>query len=130
VSLARRTGARIAVTGAGPSSTAARAFLRAELDGVRYASFERADGGALEDVLTDTDMLVFVAGADEAVDKSLASALAAAARERGVLVAAIVVHRERSAGPSALLGALREAADMVMIVRDPDDVRAVVAALR
>jgi hypothetical protein len=136
VSTTRRAGARIAVTGAGPASTAARSFLRAELDGVRVLAFERADGGwrhddsQLGDVLAETDMLVFVVDADETAQESHTTTLAEAARERGILVAAIIVGRDRVFGRSALLAALRDAADMVMVVRDPDDVRAVVAALR
>ncbi|MEA2689929.1 MAG: hypothetical protein QOD51_2536 [Candidatus Eremiobacteraeota bacterium] len=140
VSVARRAGARIVVTGTAPPAAAARSFLRAELDDVRFLDVDvlgdvRSAGGGcavaadLEDTLRDADMLVFVAGAAETADERRTAALAEAARERGMLVAAVVVGHDRS-GRSALLEALREAADMVMFVRDPDDVHAVVSALR
>jgi len=121
VSAERRAGARIAITGAGSASPAARSLLRAELDDVRQL--------ASDDTFADADMLVFVADAGESADARTAQ-LAHAARERGLLVAAIVVTRDRTLGRSALLAALRDAADMVMIVRDPSDVHAVIAALR
>lgn len=124
----RRAAARIAVIGAGPSDAAARAFLRAELDGVRYQPF--AETNDLAEALSDVDMLVFIAGSAESVDEQRTRAVASAARDRGILVAAIVVDTGAPDAGTRLLAALREAADMVMVVRDPADVRAVVAALR
>ncbi len=123
VTVVRRATARIVVTGTSAASATARSFLRAELDGVRF--LDATDGAALD----GADMLVFVADADEVTDEPRTAALAAAARERGMLVAAVVAGGDR-AGRSPLLAALRDAADMVMIVREPADVRAVVAALR
>jgi hypothetical protein len=122
VTLAKRAGARIAVTGAGGASAAAGALLRAELDGVRVID----DAAALD----DADMLVFVADAGDAVDAPRTAAFAEAARERGILVAALVTSADRRRGRSALLAALREAADMVVVVRDRGEVASVVAALR
>jgi hypothetical protein len=130
VSPSRRAGARIVVTGVGESSATARSFLRAELTGVRLAETQRTGGGAFDETLHDADMLLFVADAGEQSDAERAGLLAEAARERGMLVAAVVVNRERLPGRSPLLAALREAADMVVVVRDPSDVHAVVAALR
>jgi|GEM_PF-3436340 len=123
VTVVRRATARIVVTGTAAASAAARSFLRAELDGVRF--LDATDGAALD----GADMLVFVADAGEVTDEPRTAALAAAARERGILVAAVVAGGDR-AGRSPLLATLRDAADMVMIVREPADVRAVVAALR
>ena len=124
----RRAAARIAVTGAGPSAGAARAFLRAELDGVRYQSLEAQN--EFDRGLADADMLVFVAGAAEQVDEKRMHAVASAARGRGILVAAIVLDTGAPDAETRLLASFREAADMVMVVREPDDVRAVIAALR
>lgn len=124
----RRAAARIAVTGAGPSDGAARAFLRAELDGVRYQPFVAE--GELDGAIGNADMLVFVAGAAELVDERRTHTLASAARNRGVLVAAVVLDSGPPAADARLLTAFRDAADMVMIVREPDDVRALIAALR
>ena len=122
MSLALRAGARIVVTGA-----AARSFLHAELAGVRYLPFD--GGGELGESLRDTDMVVFVVDAGDAAMPH-AAAVAAAARDRGILVAAIVLSDTALHGRSPLLAALREAADMVMIVRDSQAAHAVIAALR
>ena len=124
----RRAAARIVVTGAGRSAGAARAFLRAELDGVRYQPLDAQS--EFDGALGDADMLVFVAGAAEQVDQKRMHAVASAARGRGILVAAIVLDTGPPDAETRLLASFREAADMVMIVRDPDDVRAVIAALR
>jgi len=124
----RRAAARIAVTGAGPSDGAARAFLRAELDGVRYEPF--AAESEVDGALRDADMLVFVAGAGEQVDEMRTHAVASAARGRGILVAAIVLDTGASDLQTRLLASFREAADMVMVVRDSQDAYAIVAALR
>ena len=137
-----RAGARIVVAGAARPGTAARSFLRAELDDVRFLddgrfadddrSLDSARTGAAalpDDTLRGADMLVFVADAADAVDEPGTVALAQAARERGMLVAAVIVGHDRT-GRSPLLEVLREAADMVMFVRDPGDVHAVVSALR
>jgi hypothetical protein len=120
--IARRAGARIAITGVAETGGLARTLLRGELDGVRVL--------AGNDELRDVDMLVFVAGAADAIDAERVAALAERARERGMLIAALVVSGSRHIGASPVLGALRDAADMVMLVRDPADVQAVVAALR
>jgi len=117
-----RAAARIAVTG----GSAARSFLRAELDDVRFLTPESGEG---VEALRDADMLVFVADVSETPDDARIARLAAEARERGILVAALIVGVERS-GPSPLLATLREAADMVMVIREAEDVQAVVAALR
>jgi cell division GTPase FtsZ len=137
VSAVRRAAARIAIAGAGTGGSAARAYLRAELEGVRFIAAEggERDGAAsaLRDgaasALRDADMLVFVAESDEVPDAASTARLAAAAHERGMLVAALLVGPDRG-GASALLAVLRDAADMVMLVRDGDDARAVIAALR
>ena len=119
-----RAAARIAVSG----GSAARSFLRAELADVRFVTFASdEDAGA---AVRDADMLVFVAEQHETPDESRIAALAEAARTRGILVAALVVAGDPGSGPSALLAMLREAADMVMVLRDAADVQAVVAALR
>ncbi|HEY0381504.1 MAG TPA: hypothetical protein VGC72_04845 [Candidatus Elarobacter sp.] len=130
VSATRRAAARLMVTGTGTSAGAARSFLRAELDGVRFVAFERADAAELNAALRETDIVVFVAGATDPANERQIAAVAEAARERGILLAAVVVTANRSSGPSPLLAALRDAADMVMILRDAGDVHAVVAALR
>jgi len=124
VRVSRRAGAHIAVTGSSGRSAAAAALLRAELDGVRIVA---ETNGAAD--LHDADILLFVADAGETVDEPRTAALAAAARERGILIAALVVGEGR-AGGSPLLAALRDASDMVLMLRNADDVRAVVAALR
>lgn len=129
MSAARRAGARIVVTAAAQPGAAARSFLRAELDGVTFLDLARSQAADARETLRGADMLVFVAGAADTADEPSTAALAQAARERGILVAAIVVGQD-GRGRSPLLGALREAADMVMVVRDPDDVHAVVSALR
>ena len=118
-----RAAARIAVTG----GAAARSFLRAEFDDVRFLTPDSGEGA---EALRDADMLVFVADGAEAPDEARIAALAASARARGILVAALIVAGERSAGRSPLLAALRDAADMVIVIREPGDVQAVVAALR
>jgi cell division GTPase FtsZ len=130
VNAARRAGARIAVTGVGASSEIARSFLRAELVGVRLVEPGQPDASAAEDALRETDMLVLVADGTETAEDGRAKALAGAARERGILIAAIVVSPDGVLGRSPLLAALRDAADMIMIVRDGADVHAVIAALR
>jgi saccharopine dehydrogenase-like NADP-dependent oxidoreductase len=130
VNVARRAAARLTITGPGASASAARSFLRAELDGVRFFALDRADAPDLDEALRDTDIVVFVAGANDTVDEHGIAAVARAAREGGVLLAAVVVTTDRAFGTSPLLAALRDAADMVMILRDPADVHAVVAALR
>lgn len=127
---ARRAGARIAVTGVGGSSEIARSFLRAELVGVRLVEPGPADASSAEDALRETDMLVLVADGTDTAEDGRAGALAGAARERGILIAAIVVSRDGVLGRSPLLAALRDAADMIMIVRDGADVHPVIAALR
>ena len=129
VSVARRAGARIVVTGTATPSAVARSFLRAELDEVRFLDAGPTEPADLREALNGADMLVFVAGAADTADENRTAALAEAARERGMLVAAMVVGHDVP-GRSPLLEALREAADMVMFVRDPDDVHAVVSALR
>jgi saccharopine dehydrogenase-like NADP-dependent oxidoreductase len=127
----RRAAARVTVTGAGTSASAARSFLRAELDGVRFLDFERADAAELTAALRDTDMVIFVAGTTDTADEPRVAAIAAAARERGILLAAVVVATaDGSIGSSMLLATLRDAADMVMLLRDPRDVHAIIAALR
>jgi hypothetical protein len=118
-----RAAARIAVTG----GSAARSFLRAELDDVRFLTPESGENA---EALGDADMLVFVADVAEAPDGARIAALADTARSRGILVAALIVGGDRRPGPSPLLATLREAADMVMVVRESGDVQAVVAALR
>ena len=110
--LSLRAGAQIAVIGTG------------------FLAFECAQGTQLDDALRDADMLVFVVDAAETADEGRLAAIAATAHDRGILVAALVVGEDRTFGRSALLAALRDAADMVMIVRDRDAVVAVVAALR
>ncbi|HWT04538.1 MAG TPA: hypothetical protein VN224_02175 [Xanthomonadales bacterium] len=130
MNLSRRATARVMVTGAGAATSAARSFPRAELEGVRFLAFEHADDAELRSALRETDIVVFVAGATDAVDERRIAAVADAARERGILVAAVVAIEDRSFGRSPLLAALRDAADMVMLVRDPGDVHAIVAALR
>jgi phosphoheptose isomerase len=129
VNATRRASARIAVTGAGAESTAARAYVRAELDGIRFVAPGGDDGAAVAGALHDVDVLVFLASAGERPNAALIAKVAEAAHERGVLVAALLVGDERG-GASPLLAALRDAADMVMVVHDPDDARAVIAALR
>ena len=129
LTVTRRADARIAVAGTAPASTMAHSFLRAELDGVRVVDLASASDG-LDDALRDCDVLVFVANAGDLADETLTAALGDAARTRGILIAAVVVTPETSFGRSSLLGALRDTADMVMIVRDVADVHAVVAALR
>lgn len=118
-----RAAARIAVSG----GSAARSFLRAELDDVRFVTL--GPGESAGSALRDADMLVFVADGSEAPDDAPIAALAEAARTRGLLVAALIVGGARS-GRSPLLSALRDAADMVMVIREADDIQAVVAALR
>ncbi len=118
-----RAAARIAVTG----GSAARSFLRAELDDVRFLT---PDPGESAEALRDADMLVFVADGAETPDGARIAALAEAARSRGILVAAVIVADERNPGRSPLLATLRDAADMVIVIREPGDVQAVVAALR
>lgn len=130
VTVARRAGARIAIAGAGSANGAARSFLRAELAGIRLVNVERTDELSLELGLRDTDMLVFVADASETADGPRTAAIGAAARDRGILVAAIVVDPGHAETRPGLLAVLRDAADMVMIVREAADVHAVVAALR
>jgi hypothetical protein len=112
VSPVRRAGAQIALIGAG------------------FLAFECAEGTQLDDTLRDADMLVFVVEAAETADQGRMAAIATIARDRGLLVAALVVGEDRTFGRSPLLAALRDAADMVMIVRERDAVAAVVAALR
>lgn len=129
MSVARRAGARIVVTGTAGPSAAARSFLRAELDDVRLLGAGRSYDADAEAALDGADMLVFVAGVADSADEGRTATLAQAARERGMLVAAIVVGTGLP-GRLPLLETLREAADMVMFVRDPDDVHAVVSALR
>ncbi len=123
IAAARRAGARITVTG-----TAARSFLRAELDGVRFLAPDAV--GDLDEMLRETDMLVFVTDARDVAQMPHPIAVAEAARDRGILVAAIVVSDKAALGRSPRLAALREAADMVMIVSDAEAARAVIAALR
>ena len=65
----------------------------------------------------------------DAADRAATERLASVAHERGILVATLLLGPDRGT-TSSLLAALRDAADMVMIVRDADDARAVIAALR
>jgi hypothetical protein len=75
-------------------------------------------------------MLVLIASADEHADEA-AARLAGAARDGGLLVAAILVcGDDASAARSDVLASVRDAADLVMVVREAEDVRAIVAALR
>lgn len=127
---ARAGEAQIAVTGVGGSGTGARAFLRAELGGVRYAELASHDEAPLADALDSADMLVFVADGDDAPDRRRTLAIAEAARRRGMLVAALVAGTEPLGTGAALLTTLRDAADMVVLIRDPRDVLEIVAALR
>lgn len=119
---ARRARAAIAVAGTNAASAAMRTLLQAELEGVRSVAHERELDGC--------DMLVFLVDDDDAVDETATFGLAAGARSRGILVAALLVQTQPSLGTSPLLAALREAADMLLIVHDPADLVAVVAALR
>ncbi|HEX3463072.1 MAG TPA: hypothetical protein VHS78_03330 [Candidatus Elarobacter sp.] len=129
MSAARRAGARIAVAGVSAASPVARELVRAELDGVRVVGLDaESDGDGVDRALRESDMLVFLADSREIADPSATERLASAAHERGLLVAALLVGTD--GGGSELLAAVREAADMVMVVRDRDDARAVIAALR
>ena len=94
----------------------------------RIAVVESADDAAGEAAL-GADIVVFVADAGGTLDRARTVRIAENARERGTLVAAIVVDSDRRIG-SALLETLRDAADMVVIVRERADAEAVIAALR
>lgn len=127
---AQRRAAQIVVSGGGGTERAAAALLRAELDGIRYVRFSGADAATTEGELPDADMLVFVVDAGEAIDAACTAAIAEVARRRGMLVAALIVHAGASAGPSPTLAALRDAADIVVMPREADDITAILAALR
>jgi hypothetical protein len=125
----RRRAAEIIVTGIGERDATASAFLRAELDGIRYVSFATYDAPALDDAFRDADMLIFAAGPGEHVDEERTKAIAAAAHDRGILVAALLLEELASRGPLEL-AVVRDAADMVVIVRDRSAIASIVAALR
>lgn len=129
---AQRRGAEIVVSGGGGTERAAAALLRAELDGVRYVRFTAADAATVSRELPDADMLVFVVDADDGIDAACTATVAAVARRRGMLVAALIARASASAsaGPSPTLAALRDAADIVVMPRAADDITAIVAALR
>lgn len=126
----RACDADIVVTGVTPESVRARAFLRAEIAGVRYVSFDRMSAVDVEAEFGEADMLLFVVEAAEAFDEERIRAVAQLARRGGMLVAAFVLADAEPAGPSALLAVLRAAADSILIVRDSADLQAVVTALR
>lgn len=125
----QRRAAEIVVTGVGLGDVTASRFLRAELEGVRYVPFARYDAPALDEAFRDADMLVIIAGANEPVNATRTQAVADAARERGMMVAAMVVEAG-IAGGSPMLAVVRDAADMVVIVRDPAALTQIVSALR
>ena len=125
----RRRAAEIVVTGIGPGDVTASGFLRAELDGVRYAPLTRYDPPAIDEAFRDADMLIFAVGPHEQVDEPRTTAIATAAHERGILVAALLLD-ELAAGGSVELAVLRDVADMVVIVKDSAAIPSIVSALR
>jgi hypothetical protein len=86
--------------------------------------------GAIATELDDADMLVFMVGIDAAIDARWTATIAAQARRRGILVAAVIVGEPPSGEPSSLLATLREAADTITIVHNPTDAHDLIAALR
>ncbi len=82
----------------------------------------------VEAALAGADILIFSAQPGDVVDAPHVARLAAAARERGILVAATVVAPDDLPAHETLAG-VRAAVDVVMLVRDAETVPAVLAAL-
>jgi hypothetical protein len=127
---APRADARIVVTGTNGRDSAAKAVVRAELNDVHYVGFAHHTGDAIGAALGAPDMLLFVAGAADPIAAAVVGAVAGAARSQGTLVAALIVEAKAAAPNPALLTSLRDAADMVMIIRDDASIAQIVAALR
>ena len=122
--------AQIVVTGVTPAEVMRGAFLRAELDAVRSVRFSELAPAAIRRELGDADMLIFAAEATESADAERVTAIASVAREDGLLVAAVLAGGTELSGASPLLATLRDAADMVVLVKTRDAVRGVIEALR
>ncbi len=126
----RAHNAQIVVTGVTSAEVMGGAFLRAELDAVRSVRFSDVTSPAIREELDDADMLIFVAEAGESADHERVMAIASIARDDGVLVAAILAGGTELGGASPLLATLRDAADMVVLVKTNQAVRGVIEALR
>ena len=73
--------------------------------------------------------MLFIAEATEPIDRERTLLVAKRARMRGLLVAAALVAESDDAR-SSVLDVLREAVDMLMIVRERASIEAIVTALR
>ncbi len=123
--------ARILVAGVGGDEAIASAVIRAELLDIRYARYSGDEVASIPRDLDGIDMLVVAATAGRSIDRSALAALAQTARDSGVLIAAIVVMAEaHDAGDAVELAVLREAVDMLMVVRDADAIPGILRSLR
>jgi hypothetical protein len=85
---------------------------------------------AVERPLWDADVLLYLAAADDPVDADAVASTASLARRRGILVAALIVLGDHPSADPDLLAALRDASEMIMIVREACSVPEILAALR
>ncbi len=81
------------------------------------------------DSLEEIDVVLFLADAAEGLDRERTLLVAGRARMRGILVAGALVD-DGVGEPSDALAILREATDMLMIVRDRASIDSIVQALR
>jgi predicted LPLAT superfamily acyltransferase len=80
--------------------------------------------------LDDADVLLFLADAQDPVEAAAVASTAAAARRSGILVASLIVLGAHPSADADLLAALRDASEMIMVVREPRSVAEILAALR
>jgi hypothetical protein len=93
----------------------------------RGARFLRATAGtAIEAEVADTDLAIMVATRD--ADGDLASAIARACTERGIMTAGLILGARLDV--TAAVSALRPYARNLMVTEDEDDVAEVLTALR
>ena len=81
------------------------------------------------DSLEGIDVVLFLVDAAEELDRDRTLLVAGRARMRGILVAGVLVD-DGACKRSAALAILREATDMLMIVRDRASIDSIVRALR
>jgi dienelactone hydrolase len=79
--------------------------------------------------LDDADILLFLADADDPINAGAVASTAAAARRSGILVASLIVLDEHPSADPNLLAALRDASEMIMVVREARSVPEILAAL-
>lgn len=83
---------------------------------------------APNDSLEDVDVVLFILDEDERLNRDETLVLAQRARMRGLLVAGVIVDDEQRDRAQSL-ATLREATDMLLIVRERASIHSIIAGL-